>query len=370
MTIYISVIIVLFICAIACYYKFLPPVALAAIVIGAPALILLTPKTHPKVGGDFCGEDITPEEEKSIKAILKTKTSLPTTVRAIHHLLPYRASPFKKRVALHLGQRKLLLVEISFLTDYARKNDTIVYAGAAPSIHTPFLSKLFENLKLKFELYDPRKFRFAKTKGITAHQQLFTNDDAGKWANREDILFMSDIRTGVPGDPDVEKKVAKDMQLQEEWTKIINPRAALLKFRAPYGINKLDSKLAGPLELQPWAPQASSETRLVATRPFKSEQYSPKEYEDKMFYLNAILREWANFDHNIPVEKVKGLDYCFDCAFEIYIWKKYLNFIDPINSDKVDKIADLINLTSEKLSKGLDRGLHGHRGVKEEIRKC
>src|SRR3989338_871731 len=59
----------------------------------------------------------------------------------------------------HLGQRKLLLSEIQLLTKYYTEQDTdpvVIYIGAAPGIHLPFLSKLFPNVK--FILYDGAKF--------------------------------------------------------------------------------------------------------------------------------------------------------------------------------------------------------------------
>ena len=42
---------------------------------------------------------------------------------------------------LHWGQRKLLLSEIEFLTLYAAPGDLVLYAGAAPGGHIPYLAR-------------------------------------------------------------------------------------------------------------------------------------------------------------------------------------------------------------------------------------
>jgi hypothetical protein len=63
------------------------------------------------------------------------------------------------RPTLHIGQRKLLLSEIQFLTlNLESKNDEafVVYAGAAPSNHIYLLRELFPNVK--FLLVDPNEF--------------------------------------------------------------------------------------------------------------------------------------------------------------------------------------------------------------------
>jgi hypothetical protein len=46
-------------------------------------------------------------------------------------------------MGLHLGQRKLLLTEVNFLTNYSDLSKNIIYIGAAPGHHIEFLSTLF-----------------------------------------------------------------------------------------------------------------------------------------------------------------------------------------------------------------------------------
>ena len=55
----------------------------------------------------------------------------------------YRIRNEIEKTCLHWGQRKLLISEIEFLTKYSRKNDTILYIGAAPGIHINILIHLY-----------------------------------------------------------------------------------------------------------------------------------------------------------------------------------------------------------------------------------
>ena len=51
------------------------------------------------------------------------------------------------RLGCHMGQRKLLLSELQFYSDY--DNDLIVYAGSAPCIHLTMILDMFPNMKFK-----------------------------------------------------------------------------------------------------------------------------------------------------------------------------------------------------------------------------
>ncbi len=277
---------------------------------GGGAGVALGGKEAPPEGLErFHGELLTPDE---IAAILKVGTArlpaaaLPTTADQLPRL-PYRPAPYRARTSLHLGQRKLLLSEVDFLTARARPGDTVVYAGAAPGIHTGFLAALFP--AARFELYDPRPFALrgsAEQLGrIRAHQKYFTDDDAAAYAGRDDVLFVCDIRTATPGAADTEERVAADMAAQARWVDIMQPRAAMLKYRPPYSSDAPFEYLAGEVRLQAWGPRSSSEGRLVAERPYQTVPQEAREYEDRMFYLSSVVREWAAYDHGIPVRLVE-----------------------------------------------------------------
>ena len=79
---------------------------------------------------------------------------------------PYCHIPHSIRSTNHWGQRKLLLSEIEFLSLFipqlrARapppKRIIVIYAGAAPGTHIPYLFDLFDNKSgdLQFALFDP-----------------------------------------------------------------------------------------------------------------------------------------------------------------------------------------------------------------------
>ena len=85
----------------------------------------------------------------------------PSSPRAAYCHVPHAA-----RSTNHWGQRKLLLCEVEFLSAFipllrARtpppKRIVVVYAGAAPGTHIPYLFDLFDNKTgdLQFALFDP-----------------------------------------------------------------------------------------------------------------------------------------------------------------------------------------------------------------------
>jgi cap2 methyltransferase len=238
---------------------------------------------------------------------------------------------------IHIGQRKLLLNEVYFLKEYGHLSDTVVYAGAAPGFHTPFLTRLFP--KHKFILWDPANFGISETDQIEIHNEYFTDETAKQYNN---VLFISDIRSGDDehSHGEFEQQVEINNKAQMRWLKIMNAPMAMLKFRIPFTIKEDYEYYDGTIYLQPWAPVESAETRLI-TDGKKTKIYDPIEYENRMYYFNNITREHQKFKHNIPLDKVPGLSYNYDCNYEIWIWKHYLE------SDNVDKIANLMKQVNE-----------------------
>lgn len=197
------------------------------------------------------------------------------------------------------GQRKLLITELRALTLWWNSKTTpfptVVYVGASPSVHTPLLSAMFP--QITFHLYDPRPFDIKATEKIhlfTGEKDgFFTDETAKKYSGRNDIIFISDIRTleykaGVIL-PENEKIVAANMADQKRWVQIINPVFSLLKFRLPYvipGSPQYTEYLEGTIMLQPHVKGSSSETRLLVTNSTSSFKYNNKEYEDMIFAHN------------------------------------------------------------------------------------
>ena len=125
---------------------------------------------------------------------------------------------------LHWGQRKLLLSEIEFLTNYWNEYDQnlkkyVLYVGAAPGEHIKHLIKLFPTIH--FILYDPAPFTIKPSDNVTIHQEYFTDEDVQKYKNMN-LFFISDIREREVGkykldDPTkFNEKIKEEMALQKK----------------------------------------------------------------------------------------------------------------------------------------------------------
>ena len=280
--------------------------------------------------------------------------------------LKYYKNGNKLKSVIHWGQRKLLMVEIEFLTNFSDEYDTVLYAGAAPGNHIYTLAKMFPTLK--FILFDVNEFSVKQTNNIKIYKQYFTDETAKLFENRDDILFISDIRTAQPlkmGPEEIELRVEKDNNSQKDWYKILNCKKTMLKCRLPWSVSpynkfaKKDTKktwvteggekfcyLKGDIYIQPWAPQSSTEFRLVLGPYDKNKGpemtvYNNTEYEEKMFYFNNCIRP-SIFEHNV---KLTGLDKCYDCTSEVYILTRYLErYSEPevLTSNRINKeVAEL-----------------------------
>jgi len=284
----------------------------------------------------------------------------------------YRRNKEDKK-AIHFGQRKLLLSEIWFLINYVEKakfsnvssigNDIkitphVVYAGAADGTHIAILSELFPNIT--FHLYDPRKFRIKSTDKIFIYNQYFTNKDASYWKDQQkinnNIFFISDIRTADyrTMSPEInEETIISDNRLQEKWVKIIKPVAAFCKYRPPYPITakyKTFKYLDGLIFKQPWAPQTSTETRLLIktqeNNRIAEKDYDTELYQDQMFYHNTVIREQFRYSaDNIDAPELLN---DWDSTAEYEILKQY--FINKNNEEDVEnKVKKLSKEITERL---------------------
>lgn len=243
--------------------------------------------------------------------------------------LRYRPTP---RHGEHRGQRKLLIAETRFLVDHPTQ--LVIYAGAAPSTHTPTLLKMFPTLHVW--LIDPANFdrtivRMCQTGRVRIFKEYFTPVLALQLAREASELgltfaFVSDLRTS-PDDADV----AADLRLQRECLCAMRPppAAAMLKFRLPYGVTDLEY-LDGEVQLQAWGPVATTETRLVVT-PTETDgilgytatrRYVLKTYESQMYYINQIMRCYGHFDVSGVID-ARGVDDCYDCALEMLVLQQF-----------------------------------------------
>lgn len=237
----------------------------------------------------------------------------------------YERRTFDYKPALHWGQLKLFLSEVEFLTKVMQISNNaeiwFVYAGAAPGHHIKFLSDLFP--KVHFELYDPNKFVIKDSNRIKTHVQFFMNEDAKYWAEQSKskfIVFCSDIRT----EPATHENIIRNMSMQLEWWKMINPELSMFKFRLPWEAGKTEYP-DGEIYLQAYPGPTSSETRLICKKNAELKMYDNTEYEDACFYHNLETRSlrYQTSLGNLVLSR-DGLDMCYDCASFIYIMQEYL----------------------------------------------
>lgn len=279
--------------------------------------------------------------------------------------LPYQLLDSKKAVSLHLGQRKLLLSEIEFLTTHGHKADLVVYAGAADGKHISILMRFFPDHT--FHLYDSQAFHLnlikleQKNTNLTLFKRYFTNQDARNYKDRS-TLFISDIRT-VGLKESMEYIVPVDMENQKNWYLLMEPQAAILKFRLPYmPIGTKETKqipyLDGDIFLQPWMPIYSCESRLVVTKN-RMCHYDARKYESQMFHHNVCTRV-QSYTHDIPINRVVGLDYCYDCTAEITILQNYLLTVRKVPKTQLTtQVIKFIKAISRDLGRSLLQPLHG-----------
>lgn len=209
----------------------------------------------------------------------------------------------------HLGQLKLFMSEIMFLSKVSKPGDLVVYVGAAPGYHTHKIAELFPDLE--FELWDPRDYDILPRDNIKTYTGFFTDDDAREYANRskntgKEILLISDIRNADIGKVRREKDKSKmleldiqvigdDMRMQMDWCRIIRPRWAFMKFRLPYKPGKT-MYLTGKRYIQTYSP-LSTEIRILTNNYDDTKEYDNVESDERMAYFNCNIRFAKLDDH-------------------------------------------------------------------------
>jgi hypothetical protein len=255
-----------------------------------------------------------------------------------------------KKTIRHWGQRKLWLSEVWFLTEWGHLSDTIVYAGAAPGGHTPYLMEMFPNHKII--LVDPNPFQIEETDRITIINDYFTDEMAESYADKG-VLFISDVRTAdfrQMSRLENEQYIIRDNEVQMGWVNSMKPCKSMLKFRCPYPdvIEGTTTMFKGTIFIQPWAPASSTESRLIPDDSLELTEYDNLDYEEKFFHHNTVTR-YKTFKQ--PV-KGEGLDKCFDAAAEVVILGQYLRKYDHFSKGSLYKsIADVSKTASAKMTK-------------------
>jgi hypothetical protein len=207
---------------------------------------------------------------------IKKKQPVFETIDDLKHKLPYIVKANASKLGEHIGQRKLFLSELQFLTH--NKAKYCVYAGSAPGNKTHYLSTLFPNIK--FILVDPNKFdlRFTHKGKIVSHRNVKHKDivhiKSGypltcntvslkqneyskhiKNAKRRifiiedymsiplseelkklgDTIFISDIRTRHPDQKfPIDFDIYWNNSMMLNWMSIMKPNMSMIKYRQPY----------------------------------------------------------------------------------------------------------------------------------------
>lgn len=256
------------------------------------------------------------------------------------------------KTAVKWGQLKLFSSELQFLNKYWNPEEVpspqFVYVGGAPGNHVNILSKMFP--QITFHLYDKQPFdnRLESLSNVNLYKKYFEEEDIVKFSDRDDVFFISDIRTltytkGIKNDEEIQRKnteiTKQDMALQMEWVQRIKPVKALLKFVLPY-LYKWNKEttleyMDGDLYKQCWAGQTSTETRMVPDMSLTTRSWDIKFYEEAMFYHNNVIRENITFinpltNKNEPISEELGLLQDYDSVLFVTIVKEYLQ---KFNSD-------------------------------------
>lgn len=249
---------------------------------------------------------------------------------------------------MHNGQLKLFYTELLFLTKCASKGDTVLYVGAAEGYHTGLMASLYPDLT--FSLWDSRPFDIEMRSNIQLNNRYFTDDDAKALSKSgKNILFICDIRDldiGNSKDDSVkmDKIVMEDMRLQENWCRIMNPKAAFLKFRITYDASNFDY-LTGTLFLQPYI-HVSAELRLLTTDYNTRITYNAKEIDEVMAYFSANQRcRFNDYGPWTVIMRTYNIKTTWNNAFALLIIKCFLE-----KQNKLSSIDDIID-TFKKITK-------------------
>jgi hypothetical protein len=281
--------------------------------------------------------------------------------------LPYRRRKFEWKPPLHFGQIKLFISELEFLTKYGDRSRYVIYAGSADGKHIPYLAHLFP--EHHFILWDPAPMYhgYLAMRNIEFHQGLFTEDVARAYAqSHPEALFISDIRSVPDGvdysqmtpelDIELEEDVKRDMDFQRCWCEIMEPSAAMLKFRLPYtpGVSEY---LDGEIHFQAFASETSSETRLVIDKtrfPYgHPREYNHEEYENYLYRFNRCTRIQSDTcDADATIAPLFGdVPMSYDAHTFIQVVREYLAKHDHTNNRPGEIIYNVLQYLNTTFSR-------------------
>lgn len=240
--------------------------------------------------------------------------------------------PTKNITTENWGQRKLLLTEIEFLTEYARNGKyLVIYIGDSQGLYINYLSDLFPDVD--FVLIGMKKIDCKKTSRI----QIRSGALIDKWINmysksRENLLLICDVHTFGPL-KDMEEYIQQDLENQIHWHSKLKPIASLLTFR--FSRNKAMTKfLQGDIISSPWTSRQASHCRFIVLRDAQLTNYDNKRLLSALSYFQNVTRT-KYYEHDIDDLNSEGLDHCYDCCTEIYILHQYLTKVQNVSDKRI-----------------------------------
>ncbi|RNA14978.1 hypothetical protein BpHYR1_005028 [Brachionus plicatilis] len=256
-------------------------------------------------------------------------------------------------------ERSMRLCEIEFLLEAClylikeknvTKNKKIVcfYAGSAASKRLDKLQMMFPFIK--FVLYDPKKFDIEQSEMIDIRQECLTENialdlrkDYDDWIR----LFISNIkRTGNFKSIETSKLDREDLSLQKSVHCLLKSHLSMLRFTVPNSSTNEFEYFDGRIFLKPWSHRSSLDTNLIVCENSKPKKYFYKNYKNQLYRFNCVERT-LTYEHNV---RELGIDFCYDCRCEVYIFELYLNNLDKIFSVlSVGKIRPAFNKVQEMI---------------------
>jgi len=261
--------------------------------------------------------------------------------------------PDRRPFGVHHGHLKLTMADMQLLNFFWNpqevNNPVMVVAGGAPGNHFAVILRLYPEIK-ELHIYDTNKFfiqkpgksHYAEEFGgrIFLHDEFFTAKTAKDWAGRKDIFFTSDIRSVSHEDTTPAKyyeDIISDNRQQEEWVRIINPVAAMLKFKIPIlKDEKMESisykGMDGYVFRGVWSREKTTECRLVPIKT-KEGKYAERIWDDKKFRGQNIFNNYFRRIENAYINPYTGdvnpilpgtLENDFDSLSTAFIIHDYL----------------------------------------------
>ena len=234
---------------------------------------------------------------------------------------------------IHIEKRRLLLCEVQALTSWYKDNPLqqhpiVLYTGSARGSELILLSQMFPSVF--FVLYDGTEFDKKLRElpdAFELHKVKVTTDVISGLAQRfskmtERLIFICDMDFGI----DTEK----DMNLQEEWMRLLNPAMSLLKFRLPRKENMLYPK--GVILYDVWSKDDSLDSRILIQNKhiLKKISYDSDAYEQSMFFHIKFARPFCYLKESRDMELQQYIYQdnnaycpCYDCIAELKILQEY-----------------------------------------------